>query len=149
MSFLVRREKLKLRICSSTGRSLATGIDSRFSSSFWVSNRCLCKRSESACDLDSVKEETQKVIRRRSESAYIRQVHDNVIMHTSIHVYICTSLVMYVRSRRLPMLMTSSLHARRAVWHVQKIHRKRCKIFVHFSSTPISILNLTISSESQ
>jgi len=28
-------------------------------------------------------------------------------------------------------------------------HRKRCYIFVHFSSTPTSILNLTISSESQ
>jgi len=28
-------------------------------------------------------------------------------------------------------------------------HRKWCYIFVHFSSTPTSILNLTISSESQ
>ena len=34
---------------------------------------------------------------------------------TRLHVYIRASLVMYVCSRRLPTIMTSSLHARRAV----------------------------------
>jgi len=35
------------------------------------------------------------------------------------------------------------------LWCVWKIHQKWCKHFVHFSSTSISILNLTMSSESQ
>jgi len=67
---------------------------------------------------------------------------------TRLHVYIRVSLVMCVRSRRLPTIMTSSLHAWLAV-ACAEVHRKWWYIFLHFSSTPISILNLTISSESQ
>ena len=46
--------------------------------------------------------------RRRSESAYIRQVHDIVMMYTSIRLHKHLP-VMYVRSRRLPMIMMSSI----------------------------------------
>jgi len=67
---------------------------------------------------------------------------------THLHIYIHASLVMYMRSRRLPTITTSSLHAC-MLWHVWKIYRKWCYIFVQFSSTPTSILNLTISSESK
>jgi len=42
--------------------------------------------------------ETQSVTRRRSESAHIRQVHDNVMMYTSTRLY--KHLPMYLRSRR-------------------------------------------------
>ena len=38
------------------------------------------------------------------------------------------------------MIMTSSLYV--VLWRVWKIHQKRCYIFVHFSSTLTSILNL-------
>jgi len=38
-----------------------------------------------------------------------------VLSCTHLHVYIRTSLVMYMHSRRMPTIMTSSLHARRAV----------------------------------
>jgi len=40
----------------------------------------------------------QAVTRRRSESAYIRQVHDNVMMYTSTRLH--KHLPMYLRSRR-------------------------------------------------
>jgi len=35
------------------------------------------------------------------------------------------------------------------LWRVRKIHRKRCEHFCTFLINPISILNLTMSSESQ
>ena len=49
--------------------------------------------------------------RRRSESAYIRQVHDNVIMYTSTRLH--TRLPSNVRAQQT--IMTSLLHARCAV----------------------------------
>jgi len=54
---------------------------------------------------------------------------------TRLHVYIRASLVTYARSRRLPTIMTSSLHARRAV-ALRKIHQKRCYIVRKFLLNP-------------
>ena len=91
--------------------------------------------------------------RRRSESAYIRQVHDIVMMYcTHEHVYMHKHLPSNVLAhRRLPMIMTSSITT--ACCGVTgvcgKKQRKRCWHFVHFFPTPISILNLTMSPESQ
>jgi len=70
---------------------------------------------------------------------------------TRLHVYISTSLVMYLRSRRLPMIMTSSIMT--VCCGITGVCRKSIEngvdIFVHFFTTPMSILNLTMSSESQ
>jgi len=89
--------------------------------------------------------------RRRLESAYIRQVYTIMLWCTRLHVYIRASLVMYMRSRRLPMIMTSSIMT--ACCGVTGVCGKSIgscvNIFVHFFSTPISILNLAMSSESQ
>jgi len=72
--------------------------------------------------------------RRRSGSAYIRQVHDNVMMYTSTRLY-----------TRLPSNCTTSsiMTACCGVTGGNGVN-----IFVHCFSTPISILNLTISPES-
>jgi len=68
-----------------------------------------------------------------------------------LHVYIRASLVMYVCSRRVPTIMTSLIMT--ACCGITGMCGKSIgngvNIFVHFSSTPISILNLTMSSESQ
>jgi len=68
---------------------------------------------------------------------------------TRLHVYIRASiLVMYVCTRRLPTIMTTSITT--ACSDVcRKSIRNGVNIFVHFSSTATSILNLTILSESQ
>ena len=63
--------------------------------------------------------------RRRSESAYVRRVHDNVIMYTSTRLH----------TRLSSNVMTSSLQARCAV-PVRKIHRKRCWHFCTFLLNP-------------
>jgi len=87
--------------------------------------------------------------RRRSESAYIRQVGYTIMLWCSrLHVYIRASLVMYVRSRRMPTIMTSSIMTACSGVCGKSIGNG-VNIFVHFSSTPISILNLTMSWESQ
>jgi len=98
----------------------------------------------------SNKRDTQisNITRRRSESAYICQVHDNVIMYTSTRLHIRASLVMYVHSRCLPTIMTSSIMTA-CCGVCGKFIGNGVNIFVHFSSTPTSILNLTTSSESQ
>jgi len=91
----------------------------------------------------------KEATRRHSESAYIRQVHDNVTLWcTRLHIFICASLVMDVCSRRLPTIMTSSIMTACSgvCW---KSIGNGVNIFVHFSSTPTSILNLAISSKSQ
>ena len=75
-----------------------------------------------------------------AQTVHISTKYTIMLSCTRLHVYIRASLIMYVRSRRLPTIMTSSLHG--VLWRVRKIHRKRCYIFVHFSSTPTSILNL-------
>jgi len=64
-----------------------------------------------------------------------------ILWCTRLHVYIRTSLVLNVCSRRLPTIMTSLITSEwlNIGWFS----------FGHFSSTPTSILNLTISSESQ
>jgi len=71
-----------------------------------------------------------------------------MLWSTRLHVYIRASLVMYVCSRRLPTIITSSI--------MTACHGVcgRCigngvNIFVHFSLTPTSILKLTISPESR
>jgi len=55
---------------------------------------------------------------------------------------------MYVHSRRVPTIMTSSIMTACSGMCGKSIGNG-VNIFVHFSSTPISILNLTMSSESQ
>jgi len=58
---------------------------------------------------------------------------------------------MYLRSRRVPMIMTSTITT--ACCGVTGVCGKSIEngvdIFVHFFTTPTSILNLTMSSESQ
>jgi len=90
------------------------------------------------------------ITRMHTESAYICQVHNNVMMYTTthLHVYIHTSLVMYVCSRRLPTIMTSSIITVCSGMCGKSIGNG-VNIFVHCSSTPTSILNLTIPPESQ
>jgi len=90
------------------------------------------------------------ITRRRSDSAYICQVHDNVMMYMSTHLH--THLPSNVcGSRRRTMIMTSSIMT--ACCGVTGVCGKSIgigvNIFVHFFSTPILILNLTMSSESQ
>jgi len=67
---------------------------------------------------------------------------------TRLHVYIRASLVMYVCSRCLPTI-TTSLIMTACSGVCGKSIGNGVNIFVHFSSTPTSILNLTMSSESQ
>jgi len=62
-----------------------------------------------------------------------------MLWFTRLHVYISTSLVMYLRSRRLPMIMTSSITL--ACCGVTagmcgKIHLKRCWHFCTFLHNP-------------
>ena len=81
--------------------------------------------------------------RRRSEGAYIHQVHDNVMMYTSTCLHTCLH-----SNVRVPMTMTSSIMTA-CCGMCGKSIGNGVNIFVHFSSNPSSILNLTISSESQ
>jgi len=84
--------------------------------------------------------------RRRSESAYICQVHDNVMMYTTtrLHKHL-PSNVLAQYTRRLPMIMMSSTMTA-CCGVCGKSIGNGVNIFVHFSSTPTSILNLTTSS---
>jgi len=66
---------------------------------------------------------------------------------TRLHVYIRASLVMDMRNRRLPTIMTSLIMT--ACSTRRESTGNVVNIFVHFSSTFTSILNLTISSKSQ
>jgi len=81
--------------------------------------------------------------RRRSESAYIRQVHDNVMMYTSTRLHTC------LPSNVGPM----TLSIMTACYGVTGVCRKSIgngvNIFEHCFSTLISILILTMSPESQ
>ena len=94
----------------------------------------------------------KQITRRHSESAYIHQVHDNVMMYMSTHLH-----------KHLPSNVVDASPANDndvidnagvlwCHWRVRKNPSERWNgvdIFVNFFTTPISILNLTMSSESQ
>jgi len=83
-----------------------------------------------------------------TQRVHISAKYTIMLWCTRLHVYIRTSLIMYVRTRRMLTILTLSI-----MMACSGICRKSIgnsvNIFVHFSSTPTSILNLTISSESQ
>jgi len=83
-----------------------------------------------------------------AQRVHISAKYTIMLWSTRLHVYIRASLVMYLRSRRLPMIMTSSITTA-CSGVCGKFIGNGVDIFVHFFSTPISILNLTTSSESQ
>jgi len=82
-----------------------------------------------------------------AQRVHISAKYTIMLWCTRLHVYISTSLL---RSRRLPMIMTSSITTAVA-WLAcrEKFIWNGVDIFVHFFTTPISILNLTMSPESQ
>jgi len=59
-----------------------------------------------------------------TQRVHISAKYTIMLRCTRLHVYIRASLVMDVRSRRLPTIMTSSIMT--ACSGVQKIHWKRC-----------------------
>ena len=83
-----------------------------------------------------------------AQRVHISAKYTIMLSRTRLHVYIRASLVIYVRSRRLPTIMTSSIMTA-CCGVCGKSIGNGVNMFVHFSSTPTSILNLTTSSESQ
>jgi len=83
-----------------------------------------------------------------TQRVHISAKYTIMLWCTRLYVYISTALIIYLRSRRLPMIMTSWITT---AWCgvCGKSIGNGVDIFVHFFITPISILNLTMSSESQ
>jgi len=86
-----------------------------------------------------------------AQRVHISAKYTIMLWCTRLHVYISTSLIMYLHSRRLLMIMTSSITTD-VVWLAyfcaEKFIWNGVDIFVHFFTTPIPILNLNMSSES-
>jgi len=83
-----------------------------------------------------------------AQRVHITAKYTIMLWCTRLHVYVRASLVMNVCSRRLPTIISSSIMTA-CSGVCKKSIGNGVNIFVHFSSTPTSILNLTISSESQ
>jgi len=83
-----------------------------------------------------------------AQRVHISAKYTIMLWCTRLHVYVRTSLVMNVCSRCLPTIMTSSIMMACSGMCGKSIGNG-VNIFVHFSSTRTSILNLTTSSESQ
>ena len=71
-----------------------------------------------------------------AQRVYISTKYTIMLWCTRLHVYISTSLVMYLRSRRLPNDVIDNDGVLWRHWHVRKIHRKRCWHFCTFLHNP-------------